>query len=240
MDPYDRLRGAMGFPVDYELGQRIMSGEHKRTAIFGACKNYVVKLECQRDDVVVGFFNGYMYCDDPLILTAGHVNGYDGATKVFACFYEGTILSNRVELELIKVGNPLGSRLTSTGVIYNAYDPDCAVYKSPTPLPAASVRPYAATASVGDTSLIVGFKGKGEPQLSFSDGHVAYAGLSVLQVTNNADNGYSGSPVFNSAGFIIGMVQGEEGTTFKHVNVVPATIINQWLLLPPGCPAFKG
>ena len=88
---------------------------------------------------------------------------------------------------------------------------------------------------MGDTTFIVGFKGKSEPQLSFSDGHVAYAGFSVLHMTNNnADNGYSGSPVFNDAGFIIGMVQGKEGTTLMHVNVVPATI------MPHGCPAFEG
>jgi len=235
----------MGMPVDYELGRDIGTDERKRKAIFEGCKDYVFKLVCEEGGVVKGHFNGFMYTNEPpLILTSGHIMNYNGCSKYFACFYQGTEQADRVELQLLKAGLHQGTEQTSSGLTINEYSPDAAVFKfapgSSVPLVSAP-RPFAATASVGDTAFIVGFKAKDEPQLSFSEGVVSYSGVTVLHTTAYADNGYSGSPVFNNDGFVIGMVQGDEGTTTKQVTAVPATVLHSWLsMLPPSCPGFSG
>jgi hypothetical protein len=61
---------------------------------------------------------------------------------------------------------------------------------------------------IGATAHIVGFKGTDEPQLSIFDGTVSYvpAAADAMLLTAYADNGLSGSPVFNGDGYIIGMV----------------------------------
>jgi len=239
----------MAFPVYYELGRDVNNDEWKRKAIYHACsKDYVFKLVCEKEGVVVGHFNGFMYTNEPpRILTSGHIVGYAGASKYFACFYEGPNLANlayRVELELVKAGQHLGTKQTSRGVTVNVFSPDAAVFKfapGHSVQPVATPRPFAATAAVGDTAFIVGFEAiaRDEPQLNFSEGVVSYSGLNALHTTARADDGYAGSPVFNGNGYIIGMVQGGEGTT-KCVIVVPAPVLHMWLIMPPECPGFRG
>jgi hypothetical protein len=246
MNDYDRLLGSMGFPVDYMLGRSVIStaAEHKRKVIYEGCKNYVVKLECMKDNQVVGFFNGFMYHDDqPLILTSGHIDCYAEATNYFALFYEGTALQQRVELQSLMFGRPVGVNRTTDGITYNGHDPDLALFAS-SYKPVHGLRPFGAgQPSVGATVFIVGFKGKQEPQLSISEGHVSYVGISCFHVsiTAYADNGYSGSPVFNADGYVIGMVMSGDGHTNKNVVAVPTTTIDTWLRMGENSyPGFRG
>lgn len=256
------MRGPLDFATiamatNYEL-RRIVDGgaaEEMRNATFQACRNYVVKLECVKDDKVVGYFSGFMYHDDePLILTSGRIDCFGGATKYFALFYEGTSLHRRVELQALKMGWPLGEQRTSCGTTYNAHKPDLALFQCDY-IPAHGPRPFAAAQPhVGSTVFIIGFKGKEEPQLSLCEGHVSYAGLSNLLVTADYDDGYSGSPVFNANGFLIGMVSAgdgdtcaptrtEERCTNKNVVVVPALFIHNCLCAPQperSYPGFRG
>eukprot|EP00955_Chlamydomonas_euryale_P100183 365266-Chlamydomonas_euryale.AAC.3 len=243
MNDYDRLLGSMGFPIDYQLGRSVISAaaEHKRKVIYEGCKNYVVKLECLKDNKVVGFFNGFMYHDLPLILTSGHIDCYAGATNYFALFYEGTALQQKVELKPLKFGQPAGVQQTFDGIPYNAHDPDLALFES-SHNPVHGCRPFGAgQPSVGATVFIIGFKDKEEPQLSISEGHVSYVGISCFHVAAYADNGYSGSPVFNADGYVIGMVMAGDGHTNKNVVVVPTTTIDNWLRLGEiSHPGFRG
>jgi hypothetical protein len=239
----------MGFPVNYELGRAVSDNmaEMKRKAIYEGCKNYVVKLIClDTFGNTCGFFNGFMYCsDEPLILTSGHMINFNGATRYQATFFQGTACEQRVELQLVKTGFPI-AHTSSNGTPCVVYNPDTALFKyDAKAIPPHPLRPYAAQASVGDTVFIAGFKGKEEPQLSFSDGIVSWIGWSKntteMHVTAYADNGYSGSPVFNADGYVIGMVKGGDGHTIKQVVVVPVANIHQWLgASEPVQPGFKG
>lgn len=233
----------MGFPINYELGRIVghAAAEERRKSVYNGSKNYVVKLECEKDDAVVGFFNGFMYCEKPLIITSGHIDSWAGATKYFAVFYEGTTQQTRRELSLLRAGTSTGTQLTGEGITYEGHNPDMALFEILGYEPIRPLPPCATKAAVGDTVFIVGFKGKSEPQLSFSEGVVAYADLLTFQVTAYADNGYSGSPVYNADGFVIGMVQGPEGFTMKMVTVVPVELMHMSLVNSshPGFPMYR-
>jgi hypothetical protein len=228
----------MDFPIDYESGRIVghTVPEERCTSVYNG---YVIKLECEKDDVVVGFFNGFMYCEKPLIITSGQIDSWAGATKYFAVFYEGTEQQTRCELSLLHTGTSTGTRLTGDGISYEGHNPDMALFQILGYEPIRPQPPCATRATVGDTVFIVGFKGKSEPQLSFSEGVLAHADLLTFQVTACADNGYyPGSPVINADGFIIGLVQGPEGFTMNMVTVVPVALMHLSLVSSslPGFP----
>jgi hypothetical protein len=85
----------------------------------------------------------------------------------------------------------------------------------------------------------VGFKGVEEPQLSISDGIVSYVGFDSMHITAHADDGYSGSPVLSTQGYVVGMIKGALGTTIKQVEVVSAQKIHDFLV-SKGLPGFMG
>lgn len=236
MNSYGRLLGSMGYPIDFaqagaELG-RAMSNfqETKRKSIYEACKNYVVKLVCTNEcGAEIGFFKGFMYCDQkPFILTSGHIVGFNNAKEYHALFFQGTSMERKCKMELLHTGTFVRDTTTPAGVPVKVYRPDVALFKCDE-LPPHPPRPCAAQASVGDTVFIVGFKGTDEPQLSLSEGVVSYHGMDDMHVTAHADDGYSGSPVLSSHGFVLGMVKGGLGSTIKQVEVVSAKTIHDWL-----------
>lgn len=235
MDDYNMKRGAMNFPVDYELGAAVARHyEARRKSVYNACKNYVVKIICfTDDDKQCGFFNGFFYHDTaPYILTCGHIVRFEGATKYKALLFHGTSMEQQLDLQLTKHGQE---------VKHMQFVPDVAVFTYSCGQPLHPPRPFAATATVGDTVYVAGFKGCDEPQLVFSEGMVSYSGMGGMTITTYADNGFSGCPVFNMDGFIVGMVAGGDGLTIKQVNTVPALTIHGWLISSdPVCPGLKG
>lgn len=120
-------------PVDLELSKNL--AEQSATggkAIFEGCKNFVVKLVACKPGLTdtdppieCGFFTGFFYTDeDPVILTCGHVDGFDGATAYQALLYPGTPLEVRLDLELVKAGWPTGPQHTKDGIPFNGHAPD--------------------------------------------------------------------------------------------------------------------
>ncbi|GIM01735.1 hypothetical protein Vretimale_6519 [Volvox reticuliferus] len=213
MENYNWLRANMGFDVDYELGRSLSSAvETKRKKIYDRCRRYVLKVLCEKDDgELMGFFNGFLYCGTaPLLLTTGHIVG--GATKYFASFYDGEELQAKCEMTLLRFGGEAQSGDTATK------EPDVAVFRVEGNIPSFPPPPFGASTTVGDTAYIIGYKGREDPQLTLSEGLVSYVGLSDILTTVFADKGYSGCPVFNSYGFVIGMVKGCDGNTIKQVS----------------------
>ena len=100
-------------------------------------------------------------------------------------------------------------------------------------------RPLARACGVGDIAYVVGFKGKAEHQLSFIDVVVSYLGLREMTITSHADNGYTGCPVFDLDGFLIGMVKGGQCQTMWEVVVVPSATIDALLLQSPPAPGLR-
>lgn len=241
MNPYDKMRGSMGYPIDYEMGQAISKyNATKLQAIYDGCKNYVVKLVCSKGGVTKGFFNGFFYGDNNLILSSGHISGFNGADTYEALFFRGTNLESRCELKLLHVGSFIRHAISSRGVPVNVYNPDVAVLECPIlNVPPHPPRPFAEQGYPGATVCVVGFKGVEEPQLSISDGIVSYSGLDIMHITAHADDGYSGSPVLSTQGYVVGMIRGDVGTTIKQVEVVDVKTMHAFLI-SKGLPGFKG
>eukprot|EP00955_Chlamydomonas_euryale_P108253 365832-Chlamydomonas_euryale.AAC.8 len=287
MDPYDKLRGSMGFHVDYEKGLAFNTcKETKLKAIYEGCKSYVVNLVCSRGDET-GFFNGFFYNDSNLVLTSGHISGWNGADKYEALYFQGTTLERRCELKLLHLGSFVRQEISDTGTPFNVRKgkegtkagkgqdetSDVTVLECPD-VPSHPPRPYAEQGHPGASVCVVGFKGVEEPQLSICDGVVSYTGLNVMHtglnvmhtglnvmhtgldvmhtgldvmhtglnvmhITAHADDGYSGSPVLSTEGYVVGMIKGEVGTTSKQVKVVDVKTIHSFLV-SKGLPGFQG
>jgi S1-C subfamily serine protease len=219
-DDYNRRRGAMGFPVDYELelaNSRV--AETWRKNIYIVSKVFVIKISCESEGREIGFFNGFLYCDNaPYVITCGHIMEFPDVTRYLATTFDGTQLSSRVEL---------------TPRFYSLEAPDVAVFEYKCEVPPHTPRPLPTEVAIGQTVYVVGFKGMQEPQLTFTDGIVAHYDPfvdSLISCTAYADNGFSGSPVFNIYGFLVGMVHGYHGTTINQVKLVPALEIHRFLL----------
>lgn len=238
MNHYDKLRGSMGFPIDYEMGSALAKHHtYKLKVIYEGCKNYVVKLQCTGHGNT-SFFNGFFYSDNNHILTSGHIVGFNGADKYYAVFDKGTSQEATSELQLLHVGTLVREATNSSDVPFNVYVPDVAVFQCPY-VPAHPPRPFAIRASPGDQVCVVGFRGVDEAQLSISDGIVSYVNMETMHITAHADEGYSGSPVLSSEGYVVGMVKVGVGTSIKQVEVVPADNIHSFLR-SKGLPGFQG
>mmetsp|Transcript_37806 Transcript_37806/g.106836 ORF Transcript_37806/g.106836 Transcript_37806/m.106836 type:complete len:235 (-) Transcript_37806:67-771(-) len=219
-DDYNRRRGAMGFPVDYELGlAHSRVAETWREHIYTVSKVFVIKISCESGGREIGFFNGFLYCDNaPYVITCGHIMKVQDVTRYLATTFDGTQRSSRVEL---------------APRFHSLEAPDVAVFEYTSGVPPHAPRPLPAEVAIGQTVYVVGFKGMQEPQLTFTDGIVAHYNPFVdplISCTAYADDVFSGSPVFNIYGFLVGMVQGCQGTTIHLVKLVPALEIHRFLL----------
>jgi len=217
--------------LDLELGRTLAKHlENRRKMVFEISKHLVVKIVCVKpaaDGILRtrAFFNGFYYHEaEPLIITVGHIDGFAGATRYFAMFPDGT----HRELIIKKSGQPIGECRTRDDIPFWGHNPDVAIMEYIQP-PAHNSYARAATACVGDTVFVIGFKGCEDAQLVFSEGTVSTSVIDGMTITGYADNGFSGSPIFNADGFVVGMVMGGEGHTILQVNVVPALTIQQLL-----------
>ncbi|GAX78988.1 hypothetical protein CEUSTIGMA_g6428.t1 [Chlamydomonas eustigma] len=244
MDPYEKWRGSMGYPIDLEMGHAVNKyKDMKLKAINEGSRSNVVKLVCSKGNKR-SFFNGFFYNNDSsLILSSGHISGFDNADKYEALFFHGTEFEKSCELTLLHVGMFIRQEVSNTGCCFNVYSPDVAVLKCPDDVDVQignSPRPFAEQVYQGASVCIVGYKGVDEPQLSISDGIVSFVGLDIMHVAANADNGYAGSPVLSSQGYVVGMVKGGVGTTIKQVVEVVAVNKIHNFLISKGLPGFKG
>jgi hypothetical protein len=243
MDIYSKTRGV--FPVDYELG-RVVSKyrQERRKQVLNVVKHQVVKIVCSDGNGdCVGFFNAFFYLDtEPLLLTAGHIVGWNGATVYTA------VLQQRTESELcvqlgqpIKVGAEAGMQHTAQGVAFMSRQPDIAVFRCPQQPPVPPRCSAALIAATGDDFYSVGYKGVDEAQLVFSEGTITSVGLSGMVLSGCIDESFSGAPVFNSDGYLVGMVQGGDGTAIMQVNMVPTYTIHHFLQTgEPVLPGLRG
>jgi len=206
INAYDKLRGSMGFPIDAEVGSALAKRHSsKLKVIYEACKCYVVKLQAI-GPTNTSFFNGFFYSESDVILTAGHILGFNGASKYTAVFNKGTSQEATYELEHVCVGSFKADAVTGTNIPYKVFAPDVAVFRCPY-VPPHSPRPFAALVSPGDQVCVVGFNCMDEAQLSISDGIVSFGAMEALYITAHADDGYSGSPVLSTDGYMVGMVR---------------------------------
>ena len=96
--------------------------------------------------------------------------------------------------------------------------------------------------SIGDKTYIMAYTGGASRELNISDGIVSAASWNKYTTTAYADNGYSGAPVIDMRGFLLGIVVEGIGATIKQVSFMPATAIQAFLQTGgpqlPGLPAI--
>lgn len=217
---YDRMRGPLGFPVDYEMGRALQAhGQSRSEAVYNATKAYVVKLVCKdASGRECGFFNGFFYHDsEPYIVTTAHIIGFEGANQYVAMLFDGTHLSEQIVLEVVK----------------NNFAMDVAVFRSAARLPHPPCS-QAVLVGIAHTVYVVGFKARTDAQLTFNEGRVTHASVDgTFTISAYADAGFSGAPVFNMDGYFVGMVKGSEGQVILQPVCVGAISINSALVSEP-------
>lgn len=67
-------------------------------------------------------------------------------------------------------------------------------------------------------------------QLSFSSGAVSSCAAGAMTITGHADNGFSGGPVVDLDGALVGVVKGPVGTTILAVGITPVADLHTYLL----------
>jgi len=213
----DRLRGLMGFPVDYEMGHALHThGPCRGEALFNATKDYVVKIVCKNAaSEECGFFNGFFYHDtEPYIITTAHIIGFEGASQYLMMLFDGTRLSEEYAMEVVKCNFAL----------------DVAVFRCVTRLP----HPPSSKAAVVGISHMVLAVGHSDAQLTFNEGKVTHLSFDgTFSVSTYADAVFSGAPIFNMDGYFVGMVKSGEGTYIKQPVCVGATKIHNALVSEP-------
>lgn len=235
MDAYNRARLMMGFPVEFEHGRSTAELTEKRSKqLLARAKSLLVQLIClDENGTRVGALNGTFYLgggQEPLVLTTAHVLGWGGAVKYVAAFTSEDNVPHTVDLELCKSG-PINPNLVATAPQANEYSPDLAVFRCKVdvhdmPQLAPPLPPTVPT--VGDITYIAAYEGV-DRVLSFTDGIVSSASLDKYTTTAYADSGYSGAPVIDMRGFLLGIVLRGFGVTIQQVSFVPANIIHAFL-----------
>ncbi|PNW85021.1 hypothetical protein CHLRE_03g168300v5 [Chlamydomonas reinhardtii] len=171
-----------------------------------------------RDGAPAGEFSGFQYSTSSnTIVGAAHMVGFSGLPRgsgplaeMFKARY-----ADGFE-EVVEVRNSAADQL-----------PDIAILCGSRPAPRPMVGAHCNT---GDTVYALGFS----PHFttpSFSKGIVSNSKIGSITITAHADNGYSGGPVVNTRGQLVGTIKGGTlHTTMQQVNVTSAEQVHVFLL----------
>ena len=247
MDPYNRERSLYGLPVEYELGRATAELVEKRgKQLLSRSKSLLALLLCvDAGENIVGAMNGTFYLGGgqlPLILTTAHIIGWGGAVKYRASFDSEDGVPCLLDLELLKSGAVIPHE-TAAPPQAHKFSPDLAVFRCKTDRMPALAPPLPPRApSIGDKTYIMAYTGGASRVLNMSDGIVSAASWNKYTTTAYADHGYSGAPVIDMRGFLLGVVVDGIGASIKQVSFVPATTIHAFLQTGepqlPGLPAI--
>lgn len=238
-----------GLPVEYELGLSTAEyAERRSKQLAERARLLMVHVACiAAGGEHVGYLNGVFYLgggQDPLVLTTGHVLGWGGAVAYEAFFRDEDGSDHAAPLEMLKAG-AVNHSIKAQPPAAHEYYPDLAVFRAvmqggqAMPMLAPPMPP--AVPWLGDKTFILAYTGA-DHNLNFTEGTVSSAGLDVYHTTAYADSGFSGAPVINTRGFLLGLVVRGIGTTIKQVAFIPSNVIQGFLLGPPlplpGLPAL--
>lgn len=244
MDPYNKARLMIGLPVEYELGRSTAElMETRSKQLLARANSLLVQLICMNAvDKRVGTFNGVFYLgggQDPLILTTAHVLGWGGAVKYQAAFSSEDNTAHTIGLELLKSGSIILNQ-PATAPQAHEFSPDLAVFRcnvQTSDMPPLGPPLPPAVAAIGDFTYIMAYEGESRG-LNLSNGIVSSASFDKYTTTAYADHGYSGAPVIDMRGFLLGIVQRGFGVAIKQVTFVPSATIHAFL--QSGSPQLPG
>lgn len=233
--------------VDMAMAKQQEEFEQSRgKAVFGASKDLVVVFTCYmvdtfQNEIECGHCNGFLYGGEvdgmPLLMTSAHMLGWGGATIYKASHLAGLFPLDSYDLDLVKSGDlDIDTENPPIWPCVAHYFPDVAIFKFrkvvQLALPAALP---AGLPSIGDKIYIVAYV---NGEIHLSDGMITCASLRTFTTDGYSDNGYSGAPIINLRGCLMGVVAGNTGNTNKLIRFVPTTAIEQ--LLQTGHPSLPG
>lgn len=250
MDEYNKLRRMAGLPVEYEMGRTLAEYMEKRSKQMAERnQSLLVHVTCiGPDGQNVGYMNGVFYLgggQEPLVLTTAHVQGWGGAIAYQAFFKdEAGNFYSYLPLQLLKIGAVVPDKQPPNPQAHE-YKPDLAVFKVCLPpemaMPMLAPPMPPAQPALGDKTFILAYVNENH-NFSFTEGTVSSADLHAYHTTAYADNGYSGAPVMNIQGSLLGLVVKGVGMSIKQVAFIPVNVIDQFLVWGepqlPGLPAI--
>ncbi|PNH09128.1 hypothetical protein TSOC_004249 [Tetrabaena socialis] len=190
---------------------------HDKHVYDNMCPFLVKIYASSRSGQPAGEFSGFLYnSSSPAIVSAGHMVGFSGdppgtgpSAEVFkARYFDGF----EEDVEVLKAA--------ANSV------PDVAILRGSRPAPRSLL---GVMCSTGDTVYALGFSPKfNNPR--FSKGIVSSGTVGSVAITAHADNGYSGGPVVNVHGQLVGIIKGGLGTSILQVGITPAEAVHGFLL----------
>ena len=240
MDPYNKKRYIAGFSVDNKIGRTTAELAEKRGKhMIERSKSLLVHMVCMDPhDEIVGNFNGLFYLgggQDPLVLTIAHMICFNGATKYMAAFYAEDGTTHMLGLALLKAGAEVPGVQPPPAPQAHVYLPDLAVFRvntSGTDMPMLAPPLPPAVTSIGDKTYIIALTAD-DHTLSFSEGVVSSVCIDACTTTAYADHGYSGAPVIDMRGHLLGLVVRGVGTAIKLVEFIPPSTYRHSCRLEP-------
>jgi len=232
MTAYNNARRMAGFPVDFELGQDIAELPEKRgKQLLQRAQNLVPQLLAyDAEGKVTCTLNGVFYLgggQDPCVLTTAHIIGRGGAETYKARVSTEGGLTGLMDMELLKAGEKMLDVLAASPQAHE-YFPDVAVFKClqqppmlPPPMPAKPSSP-------GDLCYILAYTG--DKQLNCSSGMVTSVAVNLCTTTAYADSTFTGAPVIDQRGCLLGLVTRGHGNSNKQVSFLPVTLIQGYLV----------
>mmetsp|Transcript_8089 Transcript_8089/g.23205 ORF Transcript_8089/g.23205 Transcript_8089/m.23205 type:complete len:244 (-) Transcript_8089:145-876(-) len=232
MTAYNNARRMAGFPVDYELEQDIAELPEKRGKQLLQRAQHLVPqlLGYDAKGKVTITLNGVFYLgggQDPFVLTTAHIIDWGGAETYKARVNTEGGLTGLIDMELLKAGEKMVDVLVANPQAHE-YFPDVAVFKClqqppmlPPPMPAKP-------SFLGDICYILAYTG--DRQLNFSCGMVSSVSVNLCTTTAYADSGFSGAPVVDQRGCLLGLVTRGHGNSNKQVSFLPVTLIQGYLV----------
>ncbi|EFJ39319.1 hypothetical protein VOLCADRAFT_101114 [Volvox carteri f. nagariensis] len=211
----------MQIGVDVNPADVNLAIQHHDKQIFIKYRPLLVKIYgASNDGTPAGEFSGFLYSQAAeIIVTAGHIVGFSGvgpqgrgppAEKFRARYEDGfeedVMLVNHVPNNVPDIAILRGSRRAPHSLLGDL-------------------------CSTGDIVYAFGFS-TFFPSPSFSKGMVSSTRVGQVAITAHADNGYSGGPVLDCRGQLVGLIKGSIGTTIIQVGITPAvdlhTVLLQW------------
>ena len=195
-------------PADINSAMELY-GKH----MFNNTRPLLVKIYAlSNDGGSVGEFSGFLYSgSDDVVVTAGHTVGYNnsGKDRKFRARYDDGFEEDLVLLKCAPDNVP-----------------DIAIFRGSRRAPRTLI---GMGWSTGDTVYAFGFTALySDP--GFSRGIVSSSTVGRVAINAHADNGYSGGPVLNSRGQLVGIIKGSIDATTMQVGITPAVDLHTLLL----------
>jgi len=209
-----RLRLGLDVGVDPECIAGAV--EMHDQAVYAKVAPLVVKLlGFSQDGKPAGQFSGFLHGD--IIVAAGHMQGFSGkppGSTQPAVSFRVRYPADGFEEDVQVVAAPPPSNV-----------PDLMLVKGS--------RCDMRLGATGLTNMVsvyaFGYTGD-EDQPSCSKGSVASITPGAIAITAHADDGFSGGPVVDKHGRLLGVVKGPLGTTIMRVGITPNTDLHTFLL----------